>query len=86
MSFPRYGSYKDSGVEWLGELPIHWEVKRLRYLGEAIIGLTYDPADVTDQNDEHGVLRAGPACLNRLSASISGASAGIRPPRGAAEG
>ncbi len=30
--------------------------------------------------------RAGPACLNRLSASISGASAGIRPPRGAAEG
>jgi type I restriction enzyme, S subunit len=56
MSFPRYGSYKDSGVEWLGELPIHWEVKRLRYLGQAIIGLTYDPADVTDQNDEHGVL------------------------------
>jgi type I restriction enzyme S subunit len=56
MSFPRYGSYKDSGVEWPGELPKHWEVKRLRYLGEAIIGLTYDPADVTDQIDEHGVL------------------------------
>jgi hypothetical protein len=31
-------------------------------------------------------LRAGPACLNRLSASISGGSAGIRPPRGAAKG
>jgi hypothetical protein len=30
--------------------------------------------------------RAGPTCLNRLSASISGASAEIRPPRGAAEG
>jgi hypothetical protein len=24
MSFPRYPSYKDSGVEWLGELPEHW--------------------------------------------------------------
>lgn len=23
---------KDSGVEWLGEVPAHWEVKRLRYL------------------------------------------------------
>ena len=23
---------KDSGVEWLGELPAHWEVKRLKYL------------------------------------------------------
>jgi type I restriction enzyme S subunit len=56
MSFPRYLSYRDSGVEWLGDLPIHWEVKRLRYLGEAIIGLTYGPADVTDESDEDGVL------------------------------
>ena len=30
MSFPRYPSYKDSGVEWLGEVPEHWEVKRLK--------------------------------------------------------
>jgi type I restriction enzyme, S subunit len=28
MSFPRYPAYKDSGVEWLGEVPEHWEVKR----------------------------------------------------------
>ena len=26
-----YPAYKDSGVEWLGEAPAHWEVKRLRY-------------------------------------------------------
>ncbi|WP_005035465.1 restriction endonuclease subunit S [Holophaga foetida] len=26
MSFPRYPSYRDSGVEWLGEVPEHWEV------------------------------------------------------------
>lgn len=30
MSFPRYESYKDSGVEWLGEVPEHWELKRLK--------------------------------------------------------
>ena len=30
MSFPRYPSYKDSGVEWLGEVPGHWEVKPLK--------------------------------------------------------
>jgi type I restriction enzyme S subunit len=24
MSFPHYDSYKDSGVEWLGEVPGHW--------------------------------------------------------------
>ncbi len=30
MSFPRYPSYKDSGVEWLGEVPEHWDVIRLK--------------------------------------------------------
>jgi type I restriction enzyme, S subunit len=30
--FKRYPAYKDSGVEWLGEIPAHWEVKRLKYL------------------------------------------------------
>ncbi|WP_283745970.1 restriction endonuclease subunit S [Sideroxydans sp. CL21] len=30
MSFPRYSEYKDSGVAWLGEVPEHWEVKRLK--------------------------------------------------------
>jgi len=31
MSFPRYPAYKDSGVEWLAEVPAHWEVGRLKY-------------------------------------------------------
>ena len=29
MSMPRfkpYPAYKDSGVEWLGEIPAHWEI------------------------------------------------------------
>ncbi len=26
-----YPAYKDSGVEWLGEIPAHWEVKRLKF-------------------------------------------------------
>ena len=33
MSFPRYPAYKDSGVEWLGEVPEHWEVKKLKNIG-----------------------------------------------------
>ena len=27
-----YPAYKPSGVEWLGEIPAHWEVRRLKYL------------------------------------------------------
>jgi len=30
MSFPRYPAYKPSGVEWLGEVPEHWEVLPLK--------------------------------------------------------
>lgn len=29
MSFPCYADYKDSGIEWLGEVPGHWDVIRL---------------------------------------------------------
>ena len=28
----KYPSYKDSGVEWLGEIPEGWEVKKIKYL------------------------------------------------------
>lgn len=30
MSYPTYDSYKDSGVEWLGEVPSGWDVERLK--------------------------------------------------------
>jgi type I restriction enzyme, S subunit len=30
VSFPRYPKYKDSGVEWLGEVPEHWRVIPIR--------------------------------------------------------
>ncbi|MHB8264753.1 MAG: restriction endonuclease subunit S, partial [Acidithiobacillus ferrivorans] len=35
MSFPRYLKYKDSGVEWLGEVPDGWEIKRLKWVCDA---------------------------------------------------
>ena len=28
--FKPYPKYKDSGVEWLGQIPAHWEVRRLK--------------------------------------------------------
>lgn len=28
----RYDRYKDSGVEWLGEIPEHWETRRIKYI------------------------------------------------------
>lgn len=35
--FKPYPAYKDSGVEWLGDIPAHWEVRRLgRVPGQAL--------------------------------------------------
>jgi len=33
-----YKKYKDSGIEWLGEIPEHWEVKRLKQVTKLIDG------------------------------------------------
>ena len=39
---------KDSGIEWIGKIPNHWTVCRMKNIGESIIGLTYSPDDVSD--------------------------------------
>jgi type I restriction enzyme S subunit len=39
MSFPRYPAYKPSGVEWLGEVPEHWQVKPLKRVAGIQTGL-----------------------------------------------
>ena len=49
---------KPSGIEWLGDVPGHWEIPRLRNLGDALIGLTYDPQEVVGEEAGILVLRA----------------------------
>ncbi|MCT7507002.1 restriction endonuclease subunit S [Aliarcobacter cryaerophilus] len=34
----KYSSYKDSGVDWLGEIPEHWKVKKLKYISIITMG------------------------------------------------
>ena len=34
--FRRYPEYKESGVEWVGEIPKHWEVKRLKHIAKIL--------------------------------------------------
>ncbi len=49
----RYDTYKDSGVKWLGEIPEHWEVKRLAsYFTERRVKVSdkdFEPLSVTKQ-------------------------------------
>ncbi|MGJ0330075.1 restriction endonuclease subunit S [Aliarcobacter cryaerophilus] len=41
----KYSSYKDSGVEWLGEIPENWETQKMKYLGKMFAGLTDKKGD-----------------------------------------
>ena len=54
---------KDSGVEWLGELPVHWKVARLRHVLTWIEqGWSPDCDNRVADDGEWGVLKAG--CVN----------------------
>jgi type I restriction enzyme S subunit len=39
---------KDSGIEWLGEIPAHWEVKKLKFFGDIVLGKMVTPTDKGD--------------------------------------
>jgi type I restriction enzyme S subunit len=52
--FKPYAAYKDTGVEWLGNIPAHWEVKRLKFIAPPRISkLDAKPEDVTYIGLEH---------------------------------
>ena len=38
----QYDSYKDSGVEWIGEVPSHWEILRGKYVLSILSGFPFD--------------------------------------------
>lgn len=44
--FKPYPAYKDSGVEWLGEIPAHWGVLALKRLGAMRAGIAITSEDI----------------------------------------
>ena len=48
-----YPAYRPSGVEWLGDVPAHWEVKRLAWLTECLDGQRV-PLNAQERNSMSG--------------------------------
>ena len=46
--FRPYPAYKATGVEWLGEVPAHWEVKRLKFVAHVEAGQSPSSDQVSD--------------------------------------
>ena len=49
---------KDSGVEWIGEIPEHWKLIKMKHKGDVIIGLSYSPEDIVDEGEGTLVMRS----------------------------
>lgn len=50
--FKPYPDTKDSGIEWLGQIPAHWEVRKLKHSGRFVGGGTPSKAEHSYWNGE----------------------------------
>ena len=55
----RYERYKDSGVQWIGEIPEHWEVKRAKFM------FNKEKREVRDCDDVVTCFRDGQVTLRK---------------------
>jgi len=77
---------KDSGVEWLGEVPAHWDVVAIKWLSPVLRGASPRPIDdpkyfddsgeyawvrIADVSASDGTLRETTQTLSALGASLS---------------
>lgn len=51
MSLPRYPKYKDSGVQWLGEVPEHWMVSTLKRIANLQSGETITSESIEEDGE-----------------------------------
>jgi type I restriction enzyme, S subunit len=93
MSFPRYESYKDSGTEWLGDVPEHWTAVPIKHLGRLKGGagfphieqglegeeLSFHKVNALAQADSYGFLQPSDNTITRDKAAQLGAF--IFPPK-----
>ena len=46
-----YPAYKPSGVAWLGEIPAHWEIRRLKYMAKLKSGENITSESINEKGD-----------------------------------
>ena len=48
MDYPAYPVYRASGIEWLGKIPDHWQVRRLKFAAEIQNGRDYKEVESSE--------------------------------------
>lgn len=52
--YKQYEEYKDSGVEWLGKVPSHWDIVKIKHLSQVKRGASPRPIDDPKYFDDEG--------------------------------
>lgn len=52
----RYSTYKDSGVKWIGEIPSHWETRKIKYIFTERSEKGYPDEPVLCSTQKYGVI------------------------------
>jgi len=52
----KYAAYKDSGVEWLGEIPEHWEYKKMKFIFKDVSEKNKPDAELLSVTQDKGVI------------------------------
>lgn len=64
LSISTYDAYKDNGIEWLGEVPAHWEEARIKDVVENLeSGVSVNASDMPVEGDNVGVLKT--SCVGK---------------------
>ena len=56
-AYPKYDSYKGSGVEWLGQIPSTWKTMRTKYIWRETSGISSDGSErLLSVSQKNGVI------------------------------
>ncbi len=65
--YQKYPAYRDSGVEWIGEIPAHWEVTKIRFYYDVQLGKMLQPESKTESDSEIKYLKAQHVQWNQIN-------------------
>ncbi|MEM7549536.1 MAG: restriction endonuclease subunit S [Bacteroidota bacterium] len=62
-----YVKMKDSGVEWIGKIPEHWKIKKLKYCTDILPGYAFKSEKYSSNDSDHRLLRGVNVNPNSIS-------------------
>ena len=67
----KYSEYKDSGVEWIGEIPVGWNVSQYKFVAEVQNGFAFK-SSLFDKSEGFPILRIRDITSGRISTYYQG--------------